>query len=102
MASMFVLGHVSGQALVAFLLASLGMGLLLSVAAVLLEEMSFHLYQRPRHFGVLLAAMLLENFGYRQLTALWRLRAVAAWALLRRSEWGEMKRSADWQVGAPR
>jgi cellulose synthase/poly-beta-1,6-N-acetylglucosamine synthase-like glycosyltransferase len=102
MASMFALGLVSGQALVAFLLASLGMGLLLSVAAVLLEEMSFHLYQRPRHFAVLLAAMLLENFGYRQLTALWRLRAVVAWALLRRSEWGEMKRSADWQVGAPR
>lgn len=101
MVAMFVAGRVSWQALVAFLLASIGMGLLLSVAALLLEELSFHLYDRPRHFGVLLAAMVLENLGYRQLTALWRLRAVAGWALFRRGQWGEMKRSADWQVAPP-
>jgi cellulose synthase/poly-beta-1,6-N-acetylglucosamine synthase-like glycosyltransferase len=99
MAAMFAAGRVSLQALVAFLLASIGMGLLLSTAALLLEELSFHLYQRPRHFAVLLAAMVLENFGYRQLTALWRLRAVLAWMVVRRGEWGEMKRSGDWQVG---
>jgi cellulose synthase/poly-beta-1,6-N-acetylglucosamine synthase-like glycosyltransferase len=98
MVAMFAVGRVSGQALVAFLLASLGMGLLLSVAALLLEELSFHLYQRPRHFALLLCAMVLESFGYRQLTALWRIRAVAGWILFRRGEWGEMKRTADWQV----
>jgi cellulose synthase/poly-beta-1,6-N-acetylglucosamine synthase-like glycosyltransferase len=101
MVTMFAMGRVSWQALVAFLLASIAIGLLLSMAALLLEELSFHLYQRPRHFAVLLAAMVLENFGYRQLTALWRLRALVAWALFRRSEWGAMKRSGEWQVSPP-
>ncbi len=94
----YALGWTTHQALVAFLLAAIAMGTLLSTTALLLEEISFHLYRRTRHFGALLAAMLVENFGYRQLTAWWRLRAVFTWAFRRRGEWGEMKRSADWHV----
>ena len=101
MISTFALGWSSWQALVAFLLAAVGMGLLLSASALLLEEMSFHLYRQTRHVGALLAAILAENFGYRQLTAWWRVRGMITWLLGRRGDWGEMKRSAEWQ-GIPR
>jgi cellulose synthase/poly-beta-1,6-N-acetylglucosamine synthase-like glycosyltransferase len=97
----FLLGYMSWSAFVAFLLAAVGTGALLSTSSLLLEEISFHLYKRPRHLAVLLAAMLIENFGYRQLQALWRVRAAVEWAFRRRAQWGEMTRSADWQA-APR
>lgn len=98
MVAAFLLGWASWQALAAFLLAAVGMGLLLSATALLLEEMSFHLYRRPRHVAVLLAAMLVENLGYRQLTAWWRLTASVASAFRRPVVWGDMKRNPTWQV----
>jgi hypothetical protein len=79
------------------------LGLLLSASALLLEEMSFALYKQPRHLGALLVAMLLENFGYRQLTAWWRLKAILGWLCGRPGRWGVMTRTASWQAcGSPR
>ncbi|MFO0582351.1 MAG: glycosyltransferase [Anaeromyxobacter sp.] len=89
-------GHLSGQAFLAFLVAATGLGVLLSVSALLLEEVSFHLYKRPAHLAALLAAIVVENAGYRQLTAVWRLAAMVEWATGRRRAWGEMKRTASW------
>ena len=45
-------------------------------SSLLLEEISFHIYKRPRHILVLLAFAVLDNFGYRQLNTLWRMAAV--------------------------
>ncbi|HVI96144.1 MAG TPA: glycosyltransferase [Anaeromyxobacter sp.] len=101
MVASFLLGCVSWQAFTAFLAAAVGMGLLLSASALFLEEVSFRLYKRPRHLGVLLGAMVLENVVYRQLTAWWRVVALAAWVARRPNRWGEMTRSAEWQE-APR
>lgn len=91
-------GAISVAALVAFLFVALTAGLLLSVTALLLEEMSFHLYLRPRHLFALLSAAVLENMGYRQLNAWWRLKGIWIWALRRKSGWGAMKRSASWHT----
>jgi len=52
-------------------------GILVSVLAVLLEDIAFHRYPRLRDIGMLLAASVLENVGYRQLTVWWRVRAFA-------------------------
>ena len=98
MTSAWLLGWVSWQAFAAFLLAAVGLGLVLSASALLLEEKSFHLYKRPQQLGALLVAMLLENLGYRQLTAWWRLRALLRWLGGGRVQWGEMTRSASWQA----
>ena len=68
----FALGLVSAQALVVFLLVAIGFGMLLSVSALLLEEMSFHTYPRIDHLVALLLAALLENLGYRQFVSLCR------------------------------
>jgi cellulose synthase/poly-beta-1,6-N-acetylglucosamine synthase-like glycosyltransferase len=99
MALGFAMGVVSGAAFGAFLLLAIGLGVALSVCALLLEEISFHIYKRPRDLAVLAAAALLENFGYRQLIALWRLEGLARWAFGTKAHWGEMKRTAGWQKG---
>lgn len=78
---------ISVSSMLAFLLVAFSAGLLQSVAAMLLEEMSFHLYIRPRELAVLLAVTLLENFGYRQLNAWWRLQGLLSWAVRRKVEW---------------
>lgn len=100
-------GMVSPQAFVAFLFASVGLGVLLSVNAMVLEEISFHLYPRPRQQLKLFLVAVLENFGYRQLASLFRVIGLLRWMgkLRRRSKWGHVRRSADWhdepdQIGA--
>ena len=65
-------------------------GLLLSVTAMLLGELSFHLYIRPRQLVALFAAALIENVGYRQLSAWWRLKGLMIRATRRKSGWGTM------------
>lgn len=72
----FALGIVSPSVFVTFVLLAVGFGVLLSTCALLLEELSFHLYKRPRHILMLFAFAVLENFGYRQLNTLWRMAAV--------------------------
>lgn len=90
-------GIISGQAFAAFMLLAIGCGMLFSITALLLEEMSFHTYPRARHLLLLLAAAILENFGYRQLVSLWRLIGLWKWLTGGRVGWGEMTRTASWQ-----
>jgi hypothetical protein len=61
-----------------------GLGTLLSTAAVAVEDSSYARYTPGREVGVLLLAGLLENVGYRQLHAWFRLRGLGA-ALMRRT-----------------
>jgi cellulose synthase/poly-beta-1,6-N-acetylglucosamine synthase-like glycosyltransferase len=100
MGASFALGIVSWQAFVAFLTLALGTGILLSVLALLLEELSFHVYTKRGDLPRLALAAVLENFGYRQLLALWRFAALARSFGGRAKHWGEMKRSAHWQRAA--
>ena len=91
------LGILSPAGFLAFLAAAVGMGVLLSVTALMLEEMSFHVYPKLRHLFVLLLVSVVENLGFRQLTTIWRLQGLAQWAFRRKAVWGVMKRSGDWQ-----
>jgi cellulose synthase/poly-beta-1,6-N-acetylglucosamine synthase-like glycosyltransferase len=74
-----------------FFLSAVAYGALISVAAVILEEVSFRRY--PRLVDLLRLAMygVLENVGYRQLTLWWRLRGSIDF-LRGRAEWGTMVR----------
>ena len=98
-----LLGLLSPQAFFAFLFASIGLGVLLSVNAMMLEEISFHLYPRPRQQLKLFLVAVLENFGYRQMTSLFRVIGLLRWGvkLRRRSKWGHVRRRADWQEHEP-
>jgi cellulose synthase/poly-beta-1,6-N-acetylglucosamine synthase-like glycosyltransferase len=89
----YLLGLLSFEALAVFLFVAIGFGLLLSVSGLLLEEMSFHLYLRPRDLPKLCLALIAENFGYRQLNSFWRLLGLASWLFRWRRQWGHMRRS---------
>jgi cellulose synthase/poly-beta-1,6-N-acetylglucosamine synthase-like glycosyltransferase len=92
--SLVLLGELLGQQflsydyLLAFLLASLGYGVLVNVLAVMLGAWRFRYgladrlqrrllpFTRRREVFILLLYAVLENFGYRQLTLYWRLRGL--------------------------
>jgi cellulose synthase/poly-beta-1,6-N-acetylglucosamine synthase-like glycosyltransferase len=88
----FVMGWISGPAFGAFMFLAVGLGLMLSASALLLEEMSFRLYPRLAHLSALVAAMVVENVGYRQLNSWWRLVGIWKWLRGGHGVWGEMKR----------
>ena len=87
------LGAVDGADVLRFTLLAYGYGLFVSVAALVVEEFSFHRYGRWRDLATALVVCVLENVGYRQLTALWRVQGL--WAALRGTEqvWGVMTRT---------
>nr|WP_272888559.1 glycosyltransferase family 2 protein [Stutzerimonas stutzeri] len=92
----FIYGVVSYTALTAFLLVAIGMGILLSVNGLLLETLSFRVYERRRDMLRLFLMAVLENFGYRQLNTLWRCRGLWQWFSRRKHQWGAMRRSGQW------
>ena len=89
-------GNISFQTMWVFYFATICFGILLSVSALLLEEISFRVYSRPKQFLVLLFAVLIENLGYRQINAWWRIVGVARWMIGQEAKWGHMKRSSVW------
>ncbi len=101
MITAYLLGGISWSAFASFLFVALGLGIMLSVSGLLLEEMSFHMYPARGDLAKLLAVCVLENFGYRQLNSWWRLEGLLRWAFNTRSSWGVMKRSGSWQAGTP-
>jgi cellulose synthase/poly-beta-1,6-N-acetylglucosamine synthase-like glycosyltransferase len=86
-----IFGMVNGSFALLFILVAWGYGMLLSIWAVVLEEVSFRKYRRFGDLFRLLLFASLENFGYRQLTVWWRLKAFASvWK--RVHVWGDMTR----------
>ena len=86
-----IAGVVNVSFALLFILVAWGYGMLLSLWAVVLEEVSFHRYRR---FGDLVRLVLfatLENFGYHQCGVWWRLRAFFT-RRGRKHVWGEMTR----------
>jgi cellulose synthase/poly-beta-1,6-N-acetylglucosamine synthase-like glycosyltransferase len=72
---------------------ALGYGMFVSLSALAVEEFSFHRYRRWRDLGTGILAAMVENVGYRQLHAWWRLQGL--WRFVRRKEtgWGVMTRA---------
>ena len=61
------------------------------MSAVALEELSFRRYPRVSDLMRLFGLALLENFGYRQLSAWWRLKGTIS-AIRGVKGWGHMTR----------
>ena len=85
------LGLLDGRVVVAFLTLAFLFGMMLSVASVTLEELTFRRYQRTGDLVRLFLLAFFENFGYRQLSTLWRVRGLISWARGSHS-WGTMQR----------
>jgi len=96
----FAFGIVNLQFALLFVLVAWGYGMLLSIWAVVLEEVSFRRYGRVGDLARLLLFATLENFGYRQRTVWWRLKAFfTVWK--QRQMWGEMTRKGFESAGKP-
>jgi cellulose synthase/poly-beta-1,6-N-acetylglucosamine synthase-like glycosyltransferase len=88
---MWLLGQLNQSYALGFLTLSLLYSVLVSVLAVLLEDLVFRRYPKFPDLMLLLAAAILENLGYRQLTVWWRVRAY--WEFWRGDlSWGAMER----------
>jgi cellulose synthase/poly-beta-1,6-N-acetylglucosamine synthase-like glycosyltransferase len=94
----FIFGFISLEAFAAFMLLAIGLGLLLSFTSILLEEITFRTYPKTKHLLVLFCGAILENLGYRQLNAFWRLEGLIRWLIKSESKWGDMTRTASWQT----
>jgi cellulose synthase/poly-beta-1,6-N-acetylglucosamine synthase-like glycosyltransferase len=87
-----LLGLLALSSALLFFAVSVLFGLLLSVGSVLLEESTISKYPNPRDLVRLLLAGLIENLGYRQVTLLWRVQAIAQVVMKKKRSWGEMER----------
>lgn len=77
---------------VLFFLVAYGLGTALSLLTLGIEAMSFHRYERFRDVAALVGWALVENFGYRQMNVIWRMRGIVN--LLRgRTDWGVIRRA---------
>jgi cellulose synthase/poly-beta-1,6-N-acetylglucosamine synthase-like glycosyltransferase len=95
-----ILGLVDVEFALLFLLVAYGLGLVLTVLTLALEEWTFCGYGGLRDRLVLLVFGALESIGYRQLTAIWRVRGlVRHWRGHR--DWGEMERAGFRTQPAP-
>ena len=74
-----------------FFLAAVLYVMILSVASVILEELSTKRYPKVRNLLLLIVASLIENLGFRQILTAWR--ALAFFDVLRGDKtWGAMER----------
>ncbi len=93
-----LLGVVSLPLAAAFASLSIVFGVLLSVTALLLEELTFHVYPKSRQVLLQYLVAIAENFGYRQLISWWRLIGLVRWLRGEQASWGKMTRWGSWQT----
>jgi cellulose synthase/poly-beta-1,6-N-acetylglucosamine synthase-like glycosyltransferase len=75
-----------------FAIVAYGYGLLVSLTALFIEEVSFHRYPRWTDLLRGVAAAIAENFGYRQILAVWQVVGAAGAWRGRKPVWGSMQR----------
>lgn len=78
-----------------FLGLAIGLGVLLSTSAIMLEELSFHMYPKFSQLALLYLIAIVENFGFRQLTAIWRLQGLIRWIRGGKHKWEPLTRSQN-------
>jgi cellulose synthase/poly-beta-1,6-N-acetylglucosamine synthase-like glycosyltransferase len=87
----WALGMLNTQFFLLFFVMAVAFGVFLSVAAILLEEISYRRYPSWEDLTKLLVCGVLENFGFRQLLALFKIQAF--WEYLRGlRRWGKLER----------
>ncbi len=86
------IGFIPVLSALLFFIGSVLFGTMISVSAVLLEEFTTRRYAHPLDLAALIGAAFVENFGYRQMNALWRFQGI--WEVLRAKKrgWGKMTR----------
>ena len=87
----YIFGLLNVRYFILFLIASILYGIILSIGAILLEDYTFNKYKSIRQLLKLSLYGILENFGYRQMTVLFRVEAILRFKKFKNS-WGKIKR----------
>lgn len=87
----FLLGIFSLPYFLLFLAVAVIFGVLLSLSSLILAEITLKRYEDPKDRLKLLLLAIFENFGYRQLHTLWRIKGTIQF-LRKETKWGEMTR----------
>lgn len=88
---LYALGLLALPWLLAFLSITFTFGIFVSIATLILEEVQLRRFPRAREIAILAAVAVVENFGYRQLSNIWRLQGW--WQFVRKQQgWGTMTR----------
>lgn len=87
----FFFDFISIKALIAFLVVSIGLGMLISLLALLLEIISYRLYRRPYEVATLLFAVIFDNIGYRQIILFFRFLGLLNWIFVPKRQWGHTR-----------
>ncbi len=77
---------------VLFLLATIALNILLSIGAIIFEELTFRRYSGLSEIVSLISLSLIEVFFYRPLTTWWRLVGIIQYASGKKGGWGRMDR----------
>ena len=93
---LYLSGHLSAVGAFWFLVVSVGLGILLTVISMILEELMFRTYPKPKHLLTMLLGAIAENAGYRQVNAWWRFTGLIYWAI-GYEESRVLVRSGSWQ-----
>jgi cellulose synthase/poly-beta-1,6-N-acetylglucosamine synthase-like glycosyltransferase len=99
MISITALGEMDPSFACLFFLVAYGYGILLSLAALTIEEFTFHRTATLMDRVWLVIWCLFENIGFRQFTVYWRLRGLIKYARGSR-DWGAMTRRGFSNTGA--
>lgn len=89
----YAFGLLNTGYFILFLVSSILYGVILSIGAILLEEYTFSKYPSIKQLLRLSWYGVLENFGYRQMTTLFRIDAIIRFKKFRNS-WGKIKRES--------
>ena len=83
----FIAGVIDTRFFILFLIMAVGVGVFFSTVAIILEEITYRRYPRLKDLLILLFYGVIENFGYRQLVAYWRTKAVIKFLLPGKKRW---------------
>jgi cellulose synthase/poly-beta-1,6-N-acetylglucosamine synthase-like glycosyltransferase len=100
------LGIVNVRLTLLFVIVSIGYAILLTLLALVIEEFSYNQYRTFRDIATAALAAVMENLGYRQLHAWWRLRGILTTVRGRHAKWetagGAPADQADTRGSSPR
>jgi len=89
---LYALGLINWSFFLLFFAVTMLLGSLMSILAILLEELTMKRYERTRDILILIGYAFIESFGYRQLHLWWRFRGLIDY-LRGDKRWGVMTRT---------
>lgn len=92
----FYSGLIPNEFFLIFMMLAVGLGMLISVISLSLEEVSFRSSNNAAELLLLFIIAIIENLGYRQLNAIWRVMGMFNWLTKSENKWGKMDREASW------